>query len=231
MAARSEIRILEASQHTKRSTACRRGSALRGRVRQEHEMRRTRPMVTTAIGGSARRLAGIALLLTFGARWAPTPLRAHLPRPATTLFEMTGFIQEATLDDPADPFSGGTLTMNNHLIVIPKYTIFQMPATSLTWAELFKNAPAPWGPTKTGLALSDKPDYTFEVTVQGNRVIDGASDHYVAALVFISNLAAQAHQGFIKSIDYTTGEFTVGGSRVRLNDPIGRFGRKSYDDA
>src|SRR3954467_11327760 len=232
MAARSEIRILEASQHTKRSTACRRGSALRDRVRQEHEMRRTRPMVTTAIGGSARRLAGIALLLTFGALWAPTPLRAQLPLPASTLFEMTGFIQEATLDDPADAFSGGTLTMNNHLIVIPKYTIFQMPATSLTWAELFKNAPAPWGPTKTGLALSDKPDYTFEVTVQGNRVIEqGASDRYIAALVFISNLSVQAHQGFIKSIDYTTGELVVGGSRVRLNDPIGRFGRATTHDA
>src|SRR3954449_9605995 len=172
MAARSEIRILEASQHTKRSTPGRRGSALRDRVRQEHEMRRTRPMVTTAIGGSARRLAGIALLLTFGALWAPTTLRAQLPLPATTLFEMTGFIQEATLDDPADPFSGGTLTMNNHLIVIPRNTIFQMPATSLTWTELFKQAPAPWGPKQTGLALSDtpKPDFTFEVTVQGNRV-------------------------------------------------------------
>src|SRR4051812_34852583 len=232
MAARSEIRILEASQHTKRSTPCRRDSALRDRVRQEHEMRRTRPMVKTAIGGSARRLAGIALLLTFGALWAPTPLRAQLPLPASTLFEMTGFIQEATLDDPADAFSGGTLTMNNHLIVIPKYTIFQMPATSLTWAELFKNAPAPWGPTKTGLALSDKPDYTFEVTVQGNRVIEqGASDRYIAALVFISNLSVQAHQGFIKSIDYTTGEFVVGSSRVRLNDPIGRFGRATTHDA
>src|SRR3954471_18022606 len=230
MAARAEIRILEASQHTKRSTPGRRGSALRDRVRQEHEMRRTRPMVTTAIGGSARRLAGIALLLTFGALWAPTPLRAQLPLPASTLFEMTGFIQEATLDDPADAFSGGTLTMNNHLIVIPKYTIFQMPATSLTWAELFKNAPAPWGPTKTGLALSDKPDYTFEVTVQGNRVIE-QGDRYIAALVFISNLSVQAHQGFIKSIDYSTGEFIVGGSRARLNDPIGRFGRATTHDA
>src|SRR3954467_13813752 len=188
MAARSEIRILEASQHTKRSTACRRGSALRDRVRQEHEMRRTRPMVTTAIGGSARRLAGIALLLTFGALWAPTPLRAQLPLPASTLFEMTGFIQEATLDDPADAFSGGTLTVNNHLIVIPKYTIFQMPATALTWAELFTQAPAVYQANgQTGLALSDapKPDYTFEVSVQGNRLEPAGT--YVAGLLFISH--------------------------------------------
>src|SRR3954464_11032163 len=102
MAARSEIRILEASQHTKRSTACRRGSALRARVRQEHEMRRTRPMVTTAIGGSARRRPGMALLLPLGALGDRPRLRPQLPLPATTLFEMTGFIQEATLDDPAD---------------------------------------------------------------------------------------------------------------------------------
>src|SRR3954469_12665118 len=115
-------------------------------------------MVTTGNGGvRMRRLWSIALVLAFAGVWAPAPLRAQLPLPAATIFEMTGFIQSATLDNPADPFSGGTLTMNNHLIVIPRNTIFQMPATTLTWAELFAQAPAPWAPTQTGLALSDTP--------------------------------------------------------------------------
>src|SRR3954453_4882050 len=153
---------------------------------------------------------------------------------------MTGFIQNATLDNANDAFSGGTLTMNNHVIVIPRNTIFQMPGTSLTCTELFTQAPAPYGvsassdkPHQTGLALSDtpRPTHPFEVTVQGNRVIDGGTDRYIAALVFISNLSVQAHQGIIHGIDYANGELLVGSSRVRLNDPIGRFGRVMTHDA
>jgi hypothetical protein len=160
--------------------------------------------------------------------WPSRSAYAQLPIPPSTIFEMTGFIQKATLDNASDAFSGGTLTMNNHVIVIPRNTIFQMPATNLTWAELFTQAPAPWGPTQTGLALGDtpKPTDTNEVTVQGNRV----GDTYIAALVFISNLSVQGHQGFISAIDYANGELIVGGARVRLNDPIGRFGRAMTHD-
>ncbi|HXT32446.1 MAG TPA: hypothetical protein VN716_24265 [Vicinamibacterales bacterium] len=174
----------------------------------------------------------MATALVVAALWSGAPLRAQLPLPASTIFEMTGFVQQATLDNPSDPFSGGTLTVNNHLIVVPRYTIFQMPATSLTWTELFTQAPGPWGPTQTGLALSDvpKPAFTFEVTVQGNRVMEQDTDRYIAGLLFVSNLSVQAHQGFISAIDYDAGEFVVGGSRVRLNDPIGRFGRVMTHD-
>jgi len=175
-----------------------------------------RGVVTTAI-----------LALAVAALWPAAQVRAQLPMPTSTIFEMTGFIQSATLDS-SDAFSGGTLTMNNHVVVIPKYTIFQMPATNLTWSELFTQAPAPWGPKQTGLALNDtpRPDYTFEVTVQGNRV----GDTYIAGLLFISNNSLQMHQGFISAIDYANGELVVGGSRVRLNDPIGRFGRAMTHD-
>ena len=199
-------------------------------------------MVTTRIGGVRRRRAwSIAVALTVAALWPAMPSRAQLPLPPATIFEMTGFIQSATLDNPADPFSGGTLTMNNHVVIIPRYTIFQMPATALTWTELFQQAPAPYGlgsgaggAAQSGLALGDvpAPTFTFEVTVQGNRVIDSATgaDRYIAGLVFISNLSLQAHQGFISAIDYSAGELIVGGARVRLNDPIGRFGRVMTHD-
>ena len=195
-------------------------------------------MVTTGIRRvPTRRLWSTVIALALAALWSQAPVRAQLPLPPATIFEMTGFIQKATLDDPGDPFSGGTLTMNNHLIVIPRYTIFQMPATALTWAELFTQAPEAYLPHngtayQSGLALTDspKPDYTFEVSVQGNRVVDSTGDRYIAALVFISNLSLQAHQGFISAIDYANGELIVGGSRVRLNDPIGRFGRVMTHD-
>src|SRR4051812_43516054 len=171
-------------------------------------------MVTKGIRGVVMTAM---LALAAAALWPAAQMHAQLPMPASTLFEITGFIQSATLETAGDAFSGGTLTMNNHLIVIPRYTIFQMPATALTWTELFTKAPAPWGPAQTGLALNDtpKPDFTFEVLVQGNRVIADGKDRYIAALVFISNLSLQQHQGFISAIDYATGEFTVGGSRVR----------------
>ena len=170
-------------------------------------------------------------------------LRAQLPMPQATLFEMTGFIQSATLETGTDPFRGGTITLNNHTVIVPRNTIFQMPATSLTWAELFSLAPAPYGPgtgpkgeDQTGLALGDtpKPALTFEVVVQGNRV----GDDYIAGLLFLSQSSLQAHQGFINAIDYASGELRVGGAkgdatsgtRVRINDPIGRFGRIGTHD-
>ena len=197
-------------------------------------------MFTRGNGGVRMRRWSTALALAFAALWSGAPLRAQLPVPSTTLFEMTGFIQKATLDNPNDPFSGGTLTMNNHLVVVPRNTIFQMPATALTWTELFTQAPAPYGlssdpasrPHQSGLALGDmpRPGYTFEITVQGNRVIAGGKDRYIAGLVFISNQSLQMHQGFISAIDYEKGELTVGASRVRLNDPIGRFGRVMTHD-
>src|SRR3954469_19306951 len=173
--------------------------------------------------------------LTVAALWSATVVRAQLPMPAATPFEMTGFIQTATLDAGTDPFRGGTITINNHKVIVPRNTIFQMPATSLTWAELFTQAPAPYGPAQTGLALSDtpKPAFTFELTVQGNRV----GNDYIAGLLFIDQLSLMAHQGFINFIDYATGEMRVGGTpgaadgtRVRLNDPIGRFGRAGSHD-
>jgi hypothetical protein len=179
------------------------------------------------------------LALAVAALWPAAQARAQQPIPASTIFEMTGFIQQATLDNPGDAFSGGTLTMNNHVVVIPRNTIFQMPATNLTWAELFTQAPAPWGigsgpqgEAQTGLALNDtpKPAYTNEVTVQGNRVVEGGKDRYIAALVFISNLSVQQHQGFISAIDYVNGELILAGARVRLNDPVGRFGRAMTHD-
>ena len=120
-------------------------------------------MVTKGIRGV---LTTALLAIAVATLWPATPMHAQLPMPASTLFEMTGFIQSATLDDASAAFSGGTLTMNNHVVVIPQNAIFRMPATSLTWTERFKKAAAPWGPTQSGLALNDtpKPAYTSVVS-------------------------------------------------------------------
>ncbi len=83
-------------------------------------------------------------------------------------FDMTGFIQEATLDLKGEicrashpRLAGGTVTLNGIKVVVPCNTILQMPAATMTWAELFRRgaglAPADVAPPgQTGLALADR---------------------------------------------------------------------------
>jgi hypothetical protein len=72
---------------------------------------------------------------------------AQLPIP-TPQFDVTGFIQAATLESAgANPsmcpqvqdalLKGGTLTVNGITMVVPCNTILQMPASTITWAMLF----------------------------------------------------------------------------------------------
>ena len=188
--------------------------------------------------------------------------------PPSTQFDITGFLQVATLDQacvtaaganldvqghPQVAHCGGTMMLNGHTIVVPNETIAILPASALTWQELFAQAPAPYGPTQTGMALADlpKPLTTYEVQAVGNRVLDPANadptkrDRYIAGLVHISQQDLNAGAGYINYMDYTTGEMRVGGvlgdpttgARVQINDPAanasasgGRYGRASSPD-
>ena len=105
----------------------------------------------------ARVTAVWALVIVAIAATFTTPTKAQIPA-AVTQFDMIGFIQQATVDRPSDIFSGGTITVNNVRIVVPYYTVLQMPAFALTWQELFAKAPAPYTGLQTGLALQDIPD-------------------------------------------------------------------------
>jgi hypothetical protein len=131
--------------------------------------------------------------------------------------------------------------VNGTVITVPKHTLLQMPAFALTWQEVFTQAPAPWGPTQSGLARLDTPAplTTYEVRIQGNRVVGGGRDQYIAGLMFIAQQSLNNGAGFINFIDYTTGEMRVGGvignsttgARVVVNDPAGKFGRVRTNDA
>ncbi|MCX7084408.1 MAG: hypothetical protein NTY69_02615 [Methylococcales bacterium] len=193
------------------------------------------------------------------------PISPTTPPPAVpTQFDINGHIQNAVLDHSVCPNSaaldkrlwGGRVTVNGVEIIIPCNTILQMPATSLTWAELFILAPVSvdtW-PGSSGLALDDiimksslLPIPAYEIHIQGNIVNDSATGttKHIAGLVFISQQALNLGQGYIKSIDYNSGELCVSSglpntglqgqatpnppclspdSRVRINDAIGRFG-------
>jgi hypothetical protein len=188
-------------------------------------------------------LAAIALVMA--QLWLAGGVGAQLPPPSNpSQFDMTGFIQAATLDPTcaADVLCGGTITVNDQVVLVPKNTILQMPALALTWQQVFANAPAQYKALgQSGLALSDGaplavppvpgPLGTYEVHVQGNRV----GNTYIAGLLFLSQSSLQSSQGFINWIDLTTGMFEVGGTmgvsgtgqRVLINDPAGKFGRAS----
>lgn len=184
---------------------------------------------------------------------------ANLPvLPPSTQFDITGFLQEATLDaacvaaagtgvdaqgNPQVAHCGGTLKLNGHTIIVPAETIVILPASALTWQELFDQAPAPYGPTETGMALNDNPAplTTYEFQAVGNRV----GDTYIAGLIHVSQQDLNAGAGYINFMDYTTGEMEVGGvlgvqgtgARIRINDPAnatsasgGRYGRAMSPD-
>lgn len=155
------------------------------------------------------------------------------PRPAVsqtvTPFQLVGHIQRFTLDSPADPLSGATLTVNGVDVVLPKNLVIQLPAAYFTAQQVFEKAQ---GVSKkyheSGLALNDKfpPLAAFEVDVNGN-IVGGV---YIAGLVAISQQSLNAGAGFIHHIDTATGMMCVGASstvvacgpgdtRIRLNDP------------
>lgn len=183
----------------------------------------------------------------------------QLPVPASSQFDITGFIQTATLGGAGSGSGtgargGGFITVNGHLITVPSETIVILPANALTWQELFAFAPAPYTGVATGMAKADVPTplTTYEAHVIGNRVIGGpgGADVYIAGLIYISQHALNTGAGFINCINYAAAELRVGGpigncaagTRVRLNDPIittpgdiaigmGRYSRGQTPDA
>jgi hypothetical protein len=187
------------------------------------------------VRGAARRLALAA------AAGIPQPV------PTSTGFDITGFLQEAHRGGADAP---GSLTVNGQVVTIPVNTVVILPASALTWDELFTQAPLPYGPPpngpppplQTGLAMFDNPAplTTSEVHVIGNRVTTAAGgDQYIAGLVYLAQQSLNTGAGFINFIDYDAGELRVGGlpgdpstgARVRINDPVvdgtqsGRFSK------
>jgi hypothetical protein len=208
-------------------------------MREESDRMMTRMM--HRVTAATHRLAAAARL-----RWAlaaataaaamSVSMGAQPSIPVTSPFDVIGFIQSATIDNPNDLFSGGTITVNNIRMTVPRNTLLQFPATAMTWQEAFALAPAPYTKLQTGMALNDvpRPATTYEVHAVGNRV----GGQHVVGLLFLSQQSLHSGQGFITAIDYATGEMRVGGAtgnvgldaRVRINDPIGRFGRAFSPD-
>ena len=194
-----------------------------------------------------------ALSLSLALALAPCapPAQAQVPpivgAPASSQFDITGFLQAASVDNVADNLSGGKLTVNGHVVIVPKNLLVIFPANQLSWAQVFQQAPAPYTGVASGMALTDIPAplASYEVHVVGNRV----GDTYIAGLIDISQQGLNSGSGYINYIDYAKGEMRVGGvlnnattgARVQINDPAiwptatpgvfkGRFSRGQSPD-
>jgi hypothetical protein len=199
-------------------------------------------IMMTVTGAQGARPGGVAVLLP---PFIPVPAPQPFLLPVSP-FDITGFMQTATVTNSSDIFSGGTLEVNGILVTVPRNTEFQMPAAAMTWQEMFSNAPAAYKALgQSGLAMQDgspsgspgRPLTTYEVHVQGNRVINPAtgSDQYIAGLIFMSQNSTNTGQGYINCIDYNKMEIWLStplqkaapcsGTRLRINTPTGRYGK------
>ncbi len=193
-----------------------------------------------AVVASAKGGGGTAKPPTKGVV-APNPIPT-LPDPAFSVapglirgFDETGFIQDATVsaDNSACPDVaeqsrwGGSITMNGTKITVPCNMIVQMPANTLTWADVVGKAGAP------SLTLKDGGYPSFEMRVVGN-IVDGK---HIAGLMFASQQSTNGGSGTISRIDYATGEIHVdtgdpsSPAVLQINDPHGRFGRAQSPDS
>jgi len=137
-------------------------------------------------------------------------------------FDVTGFIQDATVDSDnakcphtTDPARfGGTVTVNNTVIQVPCNTIIQMPANTFTWADFMKGGPS------LALDASTSPFPSFEIRAVGNIV----GPKYIAGLLYASQQSADTDTGVVTGFDYANGAMTVddgkgGSTYVQINDP------------
>jgi hypothetical protein len=151
---------------------------------------------------------------------------------SATPFSITGHIQSFTVDNSGNLLSGGHITVNNIDVTIPTNTIVVFPAAYWTMSQVMALGPAAGS---SGLGLNDvvKNPGAYEASISGNMVSAAGTPTYVAGDVHISAHSLQNTDGYIRSINYASGELCVGANpapnlgpvcsapdvRVRLNDP------------
>src|SRR5512140_3187159 len=88
----------------------------------------------TLLNSISGTLYGVAWALV-GLGLTTNALRAQVSGPApgspsATQFDIAGLVQEATLDNPFDILSSGTIKVNGHVVVVPRNLVVIMPAAA-----------------------------------------------------------------------------------------------------
>jgi hypothetical protein len=148
---------------------------------------------------------------------------------------IAGEIQSLTLNNPADPWSGGMMVIGGQNIILPRNLLMDFPANRLTLTQLFAQAPAACLITReSGLAKGDSCNGTGMggiANVAANRTSAG---NVIAGDVLLEK-GAEAVSGNVTFINYAQGWFVLNGNpndpttgvMVRLNDPTARHSIQS----
>ena len=166
----------------------------------------------------------LVMLLVLVLGWVPNV------QAAPTLANITGEIEQITLDTPGDHWSGGKIVVGGQWVILPRNLLLDLPANRLTLTQLFEQAPATCvSRGETGLAKGDACNTSGTggfATISANRSDAG---NVIAGDVLIEK-GKELVTGTVTFIDYTDGYFRLSGQPaldnagviVRLNDPTSR---------
>ncbi len=143
---------------------------------------------------------------------------------------VSGEIERISINNIADPWSGGEMVIGGQIVIIPRNLLMDLPANRLTLTQLFQQAPAACvAAGETGLAKLDTCNPSGAgafATIDANKNDNG---NVISGDVFIEK-GREAVTGNVTYISYTDGYYRLNGKlndpttgiMVRLNDPTGR---------
>jgi Bacterial Ig domain len=150
--------------------------------------------------------------------------------PLQTMVPIAGEIERITINNAADFWSGGTMTVGGQVIILPRNLLINLPNDYQTLQQLYANAPSVCRATgETGLAKTDKCNGRAtgaQVDIKANRTDHG---NVIAGQVDVFK-ALEVINGTITYISYNSGYFRVNGipndattgTMIRVNDPTSR---------
>lgn len=167
----------------------------------------------------------VAALVVLTAGWG-----AVVHAQVATRAPVSGEIEQLTLTNPADIYSGGTIVVGGQNVILPRNLLIDLPANRLTLQQIFEQAPAECvAAGQSGLAKGDNCNTSGVggfATISANRTSAG---NVIAGDVFIEK-GRETLAGVVTYISYADGYFRVNGApndpatgaMVRLNDPTAR---------
>jgi hypothetical protein len=153
-------------------------------------------------------------------------------------FQLHGRVPSVNLQpsmalDVGGPLAGGSIIVDGQKITVPKNLLATLPSITVAWGELFQNGVANLPGSISWEANVSLIVEIYGVVYQPTQVIGNrVNGQFIAGLVYISQRSTQTVQGFITSIDLSTGRFKInsdatgsGGVDCVISDPVGRYGR------
>src|SRR2546422_5668803 len=192
----------------------------------------TKILSQSSVGGTARRPArrvalallsvAVAALLVLASGTAS----AQAPPPGAVPITVVGLIKAITLDVPGDLFSSGTISIGtiplavtgDYTVIIPRNLLLDTPGNNRLTLQQFVQGGHVSGVPIEGIGLA---------AIRANQLVDG---RIIAGSVAIQK-GNESLTGDVTFINHTDGYFRIagtpnadiGGTMVRINDPLGRY--------